>query len=115
MLWKVPFWFIFLIRAACGRTGVATPQERHNEPDVLWLLSQRLRQLRRARGLTQEMIGERGFSYKYYQRIESGRVNVTIRTLARLAAVLGVPLVALLHFPASTGSEGEHGQEATET
>ncbi|GIX46526.1 MAG: hypothetical protein KatS3mg131_0737 [Candidatus Tectimicrobiota bacterium] len=62
------------------------------ERDVLGRLGKRLRQLRQARGLTQWQVAERGINYKYYQRIERGRINVTVRTLARLAALLEVPL-----------------------
>lgn len=57
----------------------------------LRVIAKRLRALRLARGLTQWALGERGLSYKYYQRIEAGRANATIRTLARVADALGIP------------------------
>jgi predicted transcriptional regulator len=50
----------------------------------LQAIANRLRALRLARGLTQWQLAERGLSYKYYQRIESGQANVTIRTLVRI-------------------------------
>ncbi len=58
-------------------------------------IAARLRALRRARGLTQWALAERGVSYKYYQRLEAGHINPTVRTLARVARALGVPLQAL--------------------
>ncbi|MBI2218725.1 MAG: helix-turn-helix transcriptional regulator [Candidatus Rokubacteria bacterium] len=62
-------------------------------------LGARLRALRVERDLTQWAMGERGVSYKYYQRIESGRVNATIRTLARVARALGVSLSEIFQLP----------------
>lgn len=60
----------------------------------------RVAKLRRRRGLTQEQVSERtGLEYKYLQRLESpGRrpVNPTLKTLLRLAAVLGVAPKSLL-------------------
>jgi transcriptional regulator with XRE-family HTH domain len=41
--------------------------------------------------LTQEIAASRcGIDYKRYQKIELGRVNVTVRTLVRIADGLGV-------------------------
>ncbi len=58
-----------------------------------------LRALRLARGLTQTAMAERGLSYKYYQRIEAGRANLTLRTLARVLRALGVPFHELFRVP----------------
>jgi transcriptional regulator with XRE-family HTH domain len=72
----------------------------------------RLRALRRARGLTQWALAERGVSYKYYQRLEAGHINPTVRTLARVAQALGVPLLALFHSTTDsrrTGNTRERG------
>lgn len=71
-------------------------------PDApLQAIAGRLRAIRLAQGLTQWGLAERGVSYKYYQRIEAGRANVTIRTLGRLARALGVPFEELFRFPAT--------------
>ncbi len=40
---------------------------------------------RRARGLTQEDMIKHGFSYRHYQRIESGRNAPNLQTLHRLS------------------------------
>ncbi len=76
-------------RETHSRVGVGpdTPGERE-----LRAIAERLRALRVERGLTQWALAERGLSYKYYQRIEAGRANATVRTLARITRALGVPL-----------------------
>ncbi len=66
--------------------------------DPLQVIACRLRALRLARGLTHWAMGERGVSPKYYQRIESGRVNVTIRTLDRVSRALGATLEEFFRF-----------------
>lgn len=73
------------------------------------VIAERLRALRLARGLTQWALGERGLSYKYYQRIEAGRANATIRTLARVADALGVPFHEI--FRPMTEPAGAKGRD----
>lgn len=52
---------------------------------------------RRTAGLTQEeLAAETGIDYKRLQKIEAGSVNVTVRTLDRIASVLGVAPGGLL-------------------
>jgi transcriptional regulator with XRE-family HTH domain len=66
-------------------------------PDLPTLVAHRLTELRRAAGLTQEQLAAKlDVGTKYYQRIECGRENLTLRSLARLAVVLGVPAFELL-------------------
>jgi transcriptional regulator with XRE-family HTH domain len=56
---------------------------------VAWLRGERL-------GVTQqELAGMMGVSPAYFWRIEDGRQNLSLRTLARLAKVLGVSLAEL--------------------
>ncbi len=74
---------------------VEVPSE-YRADQLLRIIGGRLRALRFARGLTQWAMGERGLSYKYYQRLESGRANMTIRTLERVARALGVPFEELV-------------------
>ncbi len=57
-----------------------------------------MRELRIARGLKQEDMCQFGFDYKYYQRIEYGEKNLTLKTLNKLAKGLGVPVSELFHF-----------------
>ncbi len=57
---------------------------------LMKLVGQRVRQLRLARGLKQEDMCKWGFEYKYYQRIEYGQKNLSLKTLNRLAMAFGV-------------------------
>jgi transcriptional regulator with XRE-family HTH domain len=49
-----------------------------------------LREIRSAKGLSQKDLEEFGINQKYYQRIEAGKVNLTLRSLEKLASALGV-------------------------
>jgi transcriptional regulator with XRE-family HTH domain len=52
-----------------------------------------IKAVRIRRGLRQVDVEERtGIDYKYYQEIESGRVNVTLKTLYRLAKLFRVKI-----------------------
>lgn len=61
-------------------------------------LLRRLRELRKAHGLTQEAFAElAGLNYKYYQAIEGGRKKeLRISTLEKLAAPYGIEVWELL-------------------
>lgn len=65
---------------------------------LMQLVGKRVRELRIARGLKQEDMCQVGFDYKYYQRIEYGEKNLTLKTLNKLAEGLGVPVSELFHF-----------------
>jgi transcriptional regulator with XRE-family HTH domain len=55
---------------------------------------QRCRQIRIEKGLTQEAMAYRGFSTRFYQRIEAGK-PVHLRTVFKLAKALKVPVADL--------------------
>ncbi len=61
---------------------------------------ERLQQLREEKDLTQEFMagGDEPIEYKYYQRIEYGQVNVTLKTILKLSRKLGVEPKNLLDF-----------------
>ncbi len=61
-------------------------------------MGKRVRQLRMAKGLKQEEICRFGFDYKYYQRIEYGEKNLTLKTLNKLAKAFDVPVSELFRF-----------------
>lgn len=65
---------------------------------LMRLVGRRARELRIAKGLKQEDMCRFGFEYKYYQRIEYGEKNVTLRTLDKLARAFGVPVSELFRF-----------------
>jgi len=58
----------------------------------------KLRELRVARGLTQEQFAEKsGMSYKYYQAVEAGRKrDLRLSTLERLASAHGLEVWELM-------------------
>jgi len=59
-------------------------------------VGERISQLRQARGLKQEDMCRFGFDYKYYQRIEYGQKNLTLRTINRLAEAFYVEAADIL-------------------
>lgn len=74
-------------------------------------LSQRLKVLRKTHDLTQEEFASMaGFSYKFYQQIESGRKKqIWMGTVERLASAYGLEIWELLAptFPSKTQLTGE--------
>ena len=46
-----------------------------------------------------------GLSYKYYQRIEAGKVNITLKTLEKISEALGIDAAELLTLPLNTSQE----------
>jgi len=61
-------------------------------------VGERARQLRTAKGLRQEDMCQFRFEYKYYQRIEYGEKNLTLKTLNKLAEAFDVPTSELFNF-----------------
>lgn len=54
-------------------------------------LAKSVSKLRASRGWTQEYVAERaGMNPRHYQKLEEGSVNVTLRTLERLASAFRV-------------------------
>lgn len=69
---------------------------------MLFDIGRRIAELRAARGLTQEQLAERlGIDPTHLQKIEGGRLNVTVRTLVTLAAALGCTPGELFEAPQS--------------
>ena len=62
------------------------------------MLGRRVRELRKARDLTQRELAERAqLSLIFIKKLEAGeRGNSTVKTLTRLAKALGVPVAELL-------------------
>jgi transcriptional regulator with XRE-family HTH domain len=64
-------------------------------------LGKRIQELRKKKGLRQEDMEEFGIPYKYYQRIESPGsypVNITLKTLLKIAQALEVEVSDLFDF-----------------
>jgi transcriptional regulator with XRE-family HTH domain len=59
--------------------------------DVKRLLARNVRRLRNSRGLSQsELATDAGAPQRLISNVETGKVNVTVRTVAKIAAALGV-------------------------
>lgn len=68
--------------------------------DTVRNVGRRVAELRARAGLTQERLAERlGLSVKYIQRVEGGGENLTVRSLARIAGLLGVAVTELFRKP----------------
>ena len=60
-------------------------------------IGQNLKDARKKSGLRQIDIEEKiGLTYRYYQTIEAGRANVTIKTLYELSKLFKTPVEALV-------------------
>jgi transcriptional regulator with XRE-family HTH domain len=84
-----------------------------DEDELIASVGARLKQLRYAAGHTQEAMATRvGSGLRNYQRLETGQVNMSLRTLARLAVALDVAPADLLVQPsprtAGRGSGERH-------
>jgi transcriptional regulator with XRE-family HTH domain len=63
------------------------------------LLGARIKEIRKARGLTQEQLAEMiDVEQKHVSRIESGKNYPTIDRLEKIAAALNVPLMGFFDF-----------------
>ena len=59
----------------------------------------RIRELRKARGLSQEALGEKGgFHYSYIGQIERGEKNISLQNIAKIAEALEVGIHQLFSF-----------------
>lgn len=69
-------------------------------------VGRRVAELRVEAGLTQaELADKANVSVKYLQRIEAGQENLTLRSLAGLADVYGVEVVAFFQPPAMLSTQ----------
>jgi len=68
--------------------------------DVKRLIGDRIRQLRKEQGLSQEKLGDKAdLHYTHVGSIERGEKNWSIETLIKLAKGLNVEIVDLFNFP----------------
>mgnify|MGYP001547678568 CR=1 FL=1 len=76
-------------------------------------VGRRIGELREATGLTQAEAAEAlKMTISNYQRIEHGLQNLSIKTMVRVAAVVGVPVARL--FEATTTRRSGRGRPKTE-
>jgi transcriptional regulator with XRE-family HTH domain len=71
-------------------------------------LGKRIKELRKARGLSQEALAEKmGGHPKYLGSVERGEQNPTLEFLEKIAAALKVELLSLFNYPWQKMSEAE--------
>jgi transcriptional regulator with XRE-family HTH domain len=77
-------------------------------PELIEVVGRRIKALRQARGLTQDAVAEAlGIAVKNVQRLEGGRQNLTLKTLAHVADVLDVEPDELLKTGAIADADAE--------
>jgi len=81
---------------------------RQAPPELLQAVARRIKALRQIRGLTQDAVAEAlGIAVKNVQRLEAGRQNLTLKTLASVADVLDVEPYELLKSGAISAPDAE--------
>jgi transcriptional regulator with XRE-family HTH domain len=68
------------------------------EARLLKLVGKRIRQLRLEHGFTQEQMTRFGLDYKYYQRIEYGEKNLSLRTFYKISKAFGISISELVNI-----------------
>jgi phage repressor protein C with HTH and peptisase S24 domain len=77
--------------------------------DLQHLVAARLSALRRQQELTQDEAARRlGIALRNYQRMESGRQNLTLQTIEKVARALGVSALDVVAIPAVRPPAGLH-------
>jgi DNA-binding XRE family transcriptional regulator len=84
-----------LICSWCFCSWNSTNSEVPNQAKFFDRLGERVRKLRKSRGLSQEDMISFGFSARHWQQIEAGR-PITVTTLLRICEVFHVPVARLL-------------------
>ena len=69
------------------------------------LIGNRIKEIRKEKGLKQEDMEGFGISYKYFQKIETGKVNVTLKTLEKIASALDIDARDLFILPLDKSKE----------
>jgi len=58
---------------------------RNNDISELRKIANRIKELRKSSALTQEQLAEKAnIDYKFFQKIETGKRNITVNTLIRI-------------------------------
>lgn len=74
-------------------------KNRNLNNQILVRFGKKIRALRTEKGMTQEEMAERAdFSRSYYTEIETGKRNVSLLNLYKLAKALEIPLSRLVNF-----------------
>jgi len=63
------------------------------------LIGNRIREIRKQKGLRQEDMENHGINYRYFQKIESGTANITLNTIEKIAKALDIDPTELFIMP----------------
>jgi transcriptional regulator with XRE-family HTH domain len=77
------------------RTRAVLAKDTEIEHKFFAALGQRIQDLRKRRGYSQEDMISFGYTVRYWQRIESGK-PITLRTLLRVCGILGTSAEAVV-------------------
>jgi len=69
------------------------------------LIGNRFREIRKEKGLKQEDMESFGISYRYYQKIEAGKANLTLNTIEKIARALKIDPRELFVLPLDASGE----------
>ena len=87
-------------RSWAHATGNTLPPVADRPEAALRRVARRIAEIRTAKGITQDEIAEKlGCATRNYQRIEYGGQNLSLRTLVRIANLLGVTIADLVPPP----------------
>ena len=68
--------------------------------DIKWLIGNRIRDLRREKGLSQEKLGSKAkLHYTYIGAVERGEKNVSVLTLDKITRALGIRIGEIFSLP----------------
>ncbi|WP_339816315.1 helix-turn-helix transcriptional regulator [Paenibacillus sp. FSL R7-0216] len=69
------------------------------ETSIMIKIGQRVRDIRKSKGLSQEQLGEKaGFHFSYIGGVERAEKNITLINLIKIANALGVPVIDLFSY-----------------
>lgn len=70
------------------------------------LIGNRIREVRTRKGLRQEDMENFGLNYRYYQDIETGKANLTLATIEKIARAFEIEPEDFFTMPLSSSQEG---------
>jgi len=69
------------------------------------LIGKRIKEIRKEKGLKQEDMESLGINYKYYQKIETGKVNITLDTVEKVTKAFNMDVREFFILPLDKSKE----------
>ena len=92
---RIIFWDAIYekIREKFKEKGIILKEESEEVDPYLKKIGETIKKVRKEKGLTQKQIAEKlGVSQQFFSRIESGKENITLKYLVKIASLLGEEL-----------------------